>query len=157
MIYIYITSALFVYAHLLTGLTVLRKQAELSTASDPLYLSSSSQRPLDSAPSSPTHNSATPRTKSSMDFFSPFPPRNSISLKNIRLNSRVFNLERWSSPNEFDNLVPAHFKASAQTSHEGLDMLESLLHDTGTCELRCIISYCVHQHFFFFYLLRPSP
>eukprot|EP01035_Chromulina_nebulosa_P020501 gene20501-26595_t len=113
------------------GLTVLRKQAELSTASDPLYLSSSLQRPLDSAPSSPTHNTATPRTRSSMDLFSPFPPRNSISLKNIRLNSRVFNLERWSSPNEFDNLVPAHFKASAQTSNEGLDMLESLLHDTG--------------------------
>ena len=142
------------------GLTVLRKQAELSTASDPLHLSPSSQRPPDSAPSSPTHNTTTPRTKSSMDFFSPFPPRNSISLKNIRLNSRVFNLERWSSPNEFDNLVPAHFKASAQPSNEGLDMLENLLHDTGTCNITYTV--CMHTEFklnlrFFVHISRPSP
>ena len=123
-----ITFLLIIIYQTITGLTVLRKQAELSTASDPLYYSS---RQLDSAPASPAPNTTTPRTKTSVDFFSPFSPRNSISLKNIRLNSRVFNLERWSSPSEFDNLVPAHFKVSSQTSNEGLDMLENLLHDTG--------------------------
>jgi hypothetical protein len=55
--------------------------------------------------------------------------RNSISLKFIRLNGKVFNLHKWSNPNDFDALVSVHFHSDP--SIEGLEAIENLLEDIG--------------------------
>lgn len=115
---------------------MLRKQAELSSNSSAADTLSDARnfRQFSATSSLPSAQRPYP---SSSSAFSPssLAAKSSISLKYIRLNSHVFSLERWSSPAEFDNLVPAHFRIPAHANPEGVDLLESLLHDMGAASI----------------------